>query len=580
MAAVRDRGRFPRRATLLAIFLALLAAVTPFLGIPGWTIALATIVCFTSLSLLGLNLIFGVAGMLAFGQAAMMSLPAYVGGMLAGAGVAVPLALAGGLVAGLAAARLVALIFVRLPGVFLAVGTLGLGFVLEGLARAFPATTGGASGLVLLAGRAIGARAWYGVALFTLLLGVFTYRRLVGGAAGRRLRAVRHDELMAASIGIDVARAKAAAFTWGSGFAVVAGLLLGFYVGVVVPEDAGVQRSLEQIGMVMLGGPGRLLGPLIGATTVNWLFFATGWSERFEPLIYGAVFLAAVLYARHGLAGWLERCWRAIARRLEGDVAVAHAPAEAAAGVAPRPARRAGPCLEIIDIGKSFGGVRALEGVSFSVASGEIFALVGPNGAGKSTLFNLIGGLVAPSVGRVLLDGQSIGAWAVHRRAALVGRSFQVARLVPELTVVENIALRIDQLAGAPAGEAARLAAARAWLAGFGLAALADRPVGVLSAGQQKLIDVVRAATSAPRLVLLDEPAVGLDGDELRQLSALLTCLRDAGSAVVIVEHNIAFVAEIATRGLVLDCGRPIALGTMAEILDDPAVRAAYFGAL
>ena len=574
---MREQATARWRSALLAVALGLLAAIAPFVGIPGWSISLATMVCFTALSLLGLNLIFGVGGMLAFGQAAMMSLPAYVGGMLVGVGVSLPLALTGGVLAGLGAARVLALIFVRLPGVFLAVGTLGLGFVLEGLARAFPATTGGASGLVLSAGNAIAPPGWYGMALCALLLGLLTYGWLVRGARGRRLRAVRHDELMAATIGIDVVHVKASAFTWGSGFAVVAGLAMGFYVGVVVPENAGVQRSLEQIGMVMLGGPGRLFGPLVGAAVVDWLFFATGWSARFEPLIYGAVFLAAVLYARDGLVGWLAGPWAVVANWLDQP---RRPPRSHVVAPVMSRAPRHGSGLEVIDLGKSYGGLRALDSVGFSVARGEIFALVGPNGAGKSTLFNLICGLSAPSVGRILLDGQPIDAWSVHARAALIGRSFQVARLVPELTAVENIAVRIDQLCDAPAREVARLAIARAWLAGFDLAALADRPAATLSAGQQKLIDVVRAATFAPGLVLLDEPAVGLDGDELRHLAKLLTRLRDDGSAVVIVEHNIDFVAAIATRGLVLDGGRPIALGAMADIVADPAVRAAYFGAL
>jgi branched-chain amino acid transport system permease protein len=188
--------------------------------------------------------------------------------------------------------------------------------------------------------------------------------------------------------------------------------------------------------------------------------------------------------------------------------------------------------------------------------------------------------LLAPSAGTILVAGRDVGRLPVHRRAALIGRSFQVARLVPELTAAENLAVRLDHLAGAPLGERERLAAARAQLDAFGLLALAERPVRSLSVGQHKLIDLARASVMAPPLVLLDEPAVGLEAAELAHLEELLLRLRRGGSAVVIVEHNIELVARVASRGLVLDSGRPIALGSVAEILADARVHEAYFGVL
>jgi branched-chain amino acid transport system permease protein len=570
-AAPEHETKAGMKAKLAALCVAALAIAAPFLGIPGWSLSLATTAAFTALALLGLNLIFGVAGMLAFGQAALMAAPAYVAGILMRLGTPVPVALPAGLLAALLAAWLVALIFVRLPGVFLAVGTLGLGFVVEGLARAFPDVTGGASGLVLPLGRALPALTWYAIAVVALLAGLVAYAALVRGANQRRLRTICHDELMAAAMGIDVARAKTIAFTQGSGFAVVAGLLLAFYVGVIVPENAGVETSLEQIGTVMLGGPGFLVGPVIGAAIVGWLFFAAGWAARFELLIYGAVFLAAVLWAREGIAGWLVGPWSRL-RLAEAPVPPCAAPAVMR--------QVQGPCLEVSGLSKRFGGVQALADVTFSVDAGEIFTLVGPNGAGKSTLFNLISGLLPPSAGTIRVDGLDVGDLPVHRRAALIGRSFQVARLVPALTAAENLAVRLDHLPGAPPTERARMAAVRAQLDDFGLLHLADRPIGTLSVGQHKLIDLARAALLAPPLVLLDEPAVGLEQSELDHLEELLGRLQRGGSAVVIVEHNIDFVARVAARGLVLDSGRPIALGPIQDILTDARVHEAYFGVL
>ncbi|HVA14247.1 MAG TPA: ATP-binding cassette domain-containing protein [Stellaceae bacterium] len=564
---------------LIAVVLALGVIASPYSGIiPGWTPGLATVICFNALSLLGLNLIFGVIGMLAFGQAAFMALPAYGAGILDKFGFPFALDLFVGVAGTIAVAWVVARIFVRLPGVFLAVGTLGFGYVVEGLARAFPDVSGGASGLVFARGRQIGGDLWYVIAVVALVLGLAAYAWLVRGAFWRRLRTICHDELAAAVVGIDVTGVKSRVFTIGCSFAAIAGVMHAYYVGVVIPEDAGVDRSLEQVGMVMVGGLGYLLGPVIGTSLIDWLLIVSGYAQRYELLIYGTAFLVAVIYARDGLAGWIVPPWQWLARRLDGphDDPVAPPPAAAATG---GPLARRGVCLSVAGVSKRFGGVQALDDISFEVAFGEIFAMVGPNGAGKSTLFNIISGIEQPSSGTVRLGERDLTPLAIDQRAPSIGRSFQVARLVPDLTALENVMVRLDQIAP-DMTEAQRAAIAMAQLEAFGLGDLARRPVRGLSLGQHKLIDLTRAAVGDPPLVLLDEPAVGLAQDELAHLAQLLEQLRQRGSAVFIVEHNIDFVAGIAARGIVLDSGRAIALGDIGEILVDPRVGAAYFGAL
>jgi branched-chain amino acid transport system permease protein len=560
---------------LVMLLVAIAAIVSPYAGIvPGWTPALATAVALNALALIGLNLIFGVVGMLAFGQAAFMALPGYGAGVLQHAGVPLAAAMALGIVITVIIARIVGGLFARLPGVFLAVGTLGFGFVVEGLARAFPAWTGGASGLVFPAGRAIGRDLWYAIAVASLALGLASYAWHVRGAVWRRLRTIRHDELAAAVLGIDTAREKARQFTIGSCYAAFGGLLLAYYVGVLVPEDAGVNRSLEQVGTVLMGGLGFLLGPLVGATLVRWLFVVAGYGARYELLIYGVVFLGVVIYARDGVMGWLNTAWQKFATPPKPrSVPVATSVPGATA------ADRSGICLEVLGVAKQFGGVQALADIDFAVSAGEIFAMVGPNGAGKSTLFNIISGIEAPSAGTVRLDGRDITTLPIARRAPFIGRSFQVARLVPELTALANLMVRLDQIMPGRS-EREREAIALAQLDSFGLAALADQPVRTLSLGQHKLIDLARAAAGDPPLVLLDEPAVGLAAEELLHLAELLETLRSRGSAVLIVEHNIEFVAGIATRGIVLDSGKAIALGGIRDILADERVNEAYFGAL
>jgi branched-chain amino acid transport system permease protein len=558
------------RRHLIIGALLLLAIASPYAGfIPGWSPGLATNVAFTALALIGLNLIFGVAGMLAFGQAAFMVVPAYLGGVLGRAGLPPGIAIAIGFVAAVLLARVLAEFFVRLPGVYLAFGTLGFGYVVEGLARAFPAWTGGASGLVFAGGRAIGQNAWYSIAIAALAVGLAVYAWAMQGATWRCLRTIRHDELVAAAVGVDVTRAKVRTFTTGCLYAAVAGTLLCYYVGVVVPDDAGAQRSLSQIGMVMMGGPALTFGPVVGAFLVAWLFFVAGFGGRFESLVYGVVFLLAVLYAKNGLLGFLPPSTR---RRTTKRQAV-RAPEITDASA------RTGACLRVFGVGKHFQGLIALEEVSFEVNAGEVFALVGPNGAGKSTLFNVICGIIEPTSGRIELLGADLAATPLHRRAPLIGRAFQVARLVPELTAAENVMVRIDNIAP-HLREPERRAAAVAQLTAFDLEQYADAAVGTLSIGQHKLIDIARAAAGDPPLVLLDEPAVGLTEPELLHLRDVILKLRMRGTAVLIVEHNIDFVSSVATRGMVLDSGRTVTTGAMADILADERVQSAYFGAL
>ena len=197
-------------------------------------------------------------------------------------------------------------VFVRLPGIYLAVGTLGFGYFVEGIARAFPSFSGGASGLIFERGRRISDHFWYAIALIALVAGLIVYLRLVRGAFWRRLRTINHDELAAAVLGIHVGRSKEQVFLIGSAFAAVAGLLKAYYVGLAIPEDGGVDRSLEQLVMAMVGGPGYVLGPLFGTAAMQWLFVITGYAKSYVLLVYGAVFLAAGTLSQ----GWYRRLGR------------------------------------------------------------------------------------------------------------------------------------------------------------------------------------------------------------------------------------------------------------------------------
>jgi ABC-type branched-subunit amino acid transport system ATPase component/ABC-type branched-subunit amino acid transport system permease subunit len=564
------------RSVVVIVVATLVVAGLALTGwIPGLTIGLVCVASFRALALIGLNLIFGLVGMLAFGQAAFMALGAYLAGILEHAFMPFVPAVVLALVIVILLARAVAEIFVRLPGIYLAVGTLGFGMVVEGLARAFPEITGGASGLVFTEGRSISDRLWLVIAIVAISAGVAIYAWYVRGAVFRRLLAIRNDELAAAVLGIDVHREKVRIFTIGCSYSAFGGMFLFYYVGVLVPEDAGVVRSLEQIGTLLFGGAGFIAGPLIGSFLVEWFFVLAGYAARFELLIYGAAFLGIVMFAPRGVCGALARALRGILLSTK----TAAPTGKVIVRGSNRSSGESAACLSVREVSRRFGGVQALSEVSFEVSFGEIFCLVGPNGAGKTTLFNIISGVLRSDMGSIVVDGSPITALPVHRRAGLIGRSFQTPRLVPELSVLENVMVRVDRVVP-HLGEDERRDLALAQLRMFDLQSLAADPAGQVSLGKRKLIDIARAAVGLPSLVLLDEPAVGLTADELLRLAHMIRTLSSAGRAVVIVEHNIEFMSDIATRGIVLDSGKTIATGTVHEIMASENVKAAYLGAL
>lgn len=574
-------------AQRLAIGLAAgFAAILPYLGIlPAWTPPLATVTAFMALSLIGLNLIFGVTGMLALGQAAFVALPGYAAGILQKYGVPVLVAIPLGIAIAVVIARMVAEIFVRLPGIYFAIGTLGFSFVVEGLARAFPSVTGGASGLVLEPPIPFGRTGWYVLSISALALGACSFAWLVRGRFLRTLRLVRHDELAAEVLGINVVRLKVHVFTIGSAYSAVGGILLAYYVGVLAPESGGVNASLEALAMMVIGGSGSVFGPLIGTAAIQWLFAVSGGAGHYELLVYGVAFFVIILYAPAGIVGALRRVWAFGIERL-GDRPAAvlenpiTSPARAAdPPITHKPMMRQGVCLAVDTVSKNFDGLRAVSDVSFDVRFGQIVALIGPNGAGKSTLFNVVSGIESPSGGRVMLEGADLAGVPIHRRGATIGRSFQVPRLVPDLTAVGNIVSRLDHMPGAP-DEDTKQRIARQHLDLFGLSEFADMPVSRIGLGHHKLIELVRASVGDPPLLLLDEPAVGLTREEVQRLAELLRMLKQAGAAILVVEHNVGFVSTVADDVVVMESGRLIARGTPQSVMTDSKVQHAYLGAL
>jgi branched-chain amino acid transport system ATP-binding protein len=249
------------------------------------------------------------------------------------------------------------------------------------------------------------------------------------------------------------------------------------------------------------------------------------------------------------------------------------------------------PALQLRNMSKTFGGVQAIADVSFAVAPGTVTALIGPNGAGKTTLFNLITNLLPATGGTVELFGRPIGTHTAEDIAALgLIRTFQTARVFPGMTVLENVAVGAHRLMQAPGWrqmlalpgarreEQAIRERAALLLDIAGLSGVRDRAASELPMGAQKLLEVIRALMAAPKLLLLDEPAAGLNDTETAELSAMLRAIRDRGITLLVVEHNMSLVMGVADQIVVLDAGRTVAIGPPAEIRRNRAVIEAYVG--
>jgi branched-chain amino acid transport system permease protein len=511
--------------------------------------------------------------MLALGQAAFAVIPAYISGILSFNGIPILFSALIGFALTILIARIVAEIFIRLPGIYLAVGTLGFSYVVEGIARAYPGVTGGASGLVLTMPFPLSEKQWYGIAVVALTIATLLSAWLLRGATARTLKLLHRDELAAAVAGIDVVKLKVRMFSIGAAFSAAGGLLLTYYTSVVTPEMGGANNSLEYLALVMIGGAGSIAGPIIGAASIGWLFSVAGAAHRYELLVYGACFLAVVLFAPGGIASLFRRYMP------KNADAISHTIASTQVSAVPLAPVKSGAGLQAVDVSKRFGGLQAVDNVSLDVGHGEIVAVLGPNGAGKSTFFNILSGIERADSGSILLDGKPITDVSIHARAAMIGRSFQVPRLVLDMTVLQNVISRVDQLYPA-LSEDERKTMAFGELDRFRLADMANTMVGEVAVGHHKLIDIARAAVGTPALVLLDEPAVGLTGVELEALKDIIRTLAQAGSAVVVVDHNIDFIMAIADRILVMESGKTLASGAPRTVIESPEVRAAYLGVL
>lgn len=428
-----------------------------------------------------------------------------------------------------------------------------------------------------------------------LLVAVWIGHRLVDSRWGRAWVALADDELAAQAVGIAPRPTKFGVVLVGTLFALVGGgLFVSAWPGnclpdvpcVIGPNYFGFSLSVLLFAAVVLGGAGSRVGPLAGTgllVALSWYFdthddVPGNWQE----VIYGALLVLVVVALPRGLSSF--------GRLFEVPVAPVTPPRRDDPPRFP-PRRRPVAALEVVGLHVRFGGVVALDGVDLTVAPGEIHALIGPNGSGKTTVVNCISGVVQPQAGTIRLGGRDLPPVPLHRcyeRARLgIARTFQTPRVQSSLDTRANVMQGLFLLPGADRGvawarrrrlEEERRRRATALLEAVGLGHRIDAPAGVLSHGERRLLEVARALVSEPSVVLLDEPAAGLAPEERRTLVAVLRACRDWGCAVVLVEHDLHLVLDVADRVTVLDHGHVLCSGTPDVVRADPAVATAFMG--
>jgi ABC-type branched-subunit amino acid transport system ATPase component/ABC-type branched-subunit amino acid transport system permease subunit len=488
----------------------------------------------------------------------------------------------------------------RIRGAQLAVVTLAAAVALEQLVFRNPKLTGTGGSLIpdaSLFGLDLGsrkgtdiARLPFGLLVLAVLAGsALVVSNLIRSATGRRLLAVRSNERAAAAVGIDVASNKLLAFAIASFLAGLGGAFIGYSRGQLSAESFSTLVGLSFLAFAYLGGITSVAGALVAGTLAPLGIGFVVLDRQLELgdrylLLSGVALVLTSIFNAEGIVG---RAW---SRRpppspapADDVVMVPTAPA------APRvPRSDALVVLDAADIAVSYGGVRAVDGLSFTVRHGEVVGLIGPNGAGKTSLIDAVTGFTSHG-GTVHLDGVAVHALAPHRRArAGLRRTWQSIELFGDLTVRENVAVAGDRpsvrsiardlLRPGTGASGADADAVEVALARMGLIAVADQFPSSLPLGVQKLVGVARACAGDPAVVLLDEPAAGLDSDESRELGARLRALASSGVGLLLVDHDMGLVLDTCDRVYVVDFGRLIAAGTPAEIVREPDVVAAYLG--
>jgi branched-chain amino acid transport system permease protein len=578
-------------------WLGLVAAIVALavLPVPEFWITQLNFIGIATLAVLGLVLLTGVGGLTSFGQAAFVGIGAYTSAWLTvNAGLSPWLTLLVGLALTAASALVLGWITLRMSGHYLPLATLGWGlslYYLMGNLDALGRYDGilNVPGLSLFGWNIGQGRVFFLITAALVLLGAASLVFLLDSRVGRAIRALKSGSQMAEAMGVNTLRYKIGIFLIAALLASLSGWLYAHYQRAVNPSPFSVHVGIEYLFMAVLGGAGHVWGALAGVTVTKLLADQLqvllprliGTSGSYETIVFGVLLVLILKYAPDGIWAFVDRKLPRRARAVDWQ------------GAQPLPHRAQPATGEVVlhasKLRKEFGGLVAVNDISFSIEAGQIFGLIGPNGAGKSTTFNLITGVLGLTGGSVTFRGEDISGLPsreIARRG--VARTFQHVKMIADMTVLENVALGAH-LRGDKGAAAAMLRLnreeerrlfreAETQLVRVGMGAHLHELAGNLAMGRQRLLEIARALCADPALLLLDEPAAGLRHQEKQALIEVLRQLKNEGISILLVEHDMDLVMDVTDRIVVMEFGTHLMEGTPAEVQQSPKVRAAYLG--
>ena len=570
--------------TKIAFFtvLGLLVAIAPlFLNLSPYILNIFMQAATYSVAVLGMTIVLGYAGQINLAQATFFGLGAYavaIGTVVLGLNFWIALLMGIGMA--VVAGFVLGLTTLRLGGHYLAMITISFQIIFDLVLVNWSQVTQGPDGVAgigrpsLFGFELIDDRYYLLLCMAILYAAIFMVWWLPQTRTGRGMRAVRENELAAEVSGINTLRVKVVAFTMSAGLAGVGGAFYAAGFAYISPDNFNFTRSIEFLTMVLLGGAQSAFGGVLGTSLLillpEWLRFL----KEVYLAVYGLAVILIMVFLPAGIWGLLRAPFDRRRKRLTIDT-----DAIAALDLTV-PIDDQSPILQINDVRKYFGGVKAVDGVSLQVARGTVHALIGPNGSGKTTTLNVLNGIYSATSGSVTFDGTDITGMSPHERAGLgIGRTFQNIRLFPTMSVVENVMIGAQRANNPikPGREALRQRALSA-LKFVEMADKAELIVQNLPYGHQRLVEIARALAGHPRFLLLDEPAAGLNQTEKKELGDLLKRLSGHGLTIFLIEHDIGLIEQISDKITVLNFGKKIAEGTPQEVLRHPDVITAYLG--